>query len=181
VLPDLTVRIKKVTCFDGHVSVKLRLQNLQNGNIGITIPFETQVKVGGLTAVIPSGASVQNPWYNGQEKGANLFPGYGTFQVAAVIDFTSGTGLVPEANEGNNVAPSPMNAFDTNPSPLFVTCDKPGDQGNAEGESPEKKPVRKKKKGEARRKAASSEGGPRLLRDPRGLPPTPVRARPTPR
>lgn len=121
-LPDLTVQIKKVTCFDGHVAVKLRLQNLQNGNIGITAPFVTQVKVGGQSATLPSGASQGNPWYNGQEKGANLFPGYGTFKVSALIDSTN---LVVEANPNNNLAPSAQNSFDANPDPLYITCDKP--------------------------------------------------------
>lgn len=133
-LPDLTLMIKKVTCFNGHVAVKVRLQDQQSGNIGITAPFVTEVKVGSHTAIIASNASPQNPWYNGQEKGANLFPGTGTFQVSAVVDSTN---LVVEADEGDNLAPSAANSFDPNPTPLTVTCDAPSAQNEeADAEAP---------------------------------------------
>lgn len=150
-LPDLTVRIKFVTCFNGHVAVKLRLQNLQNGNIGITAPFVTQVKVGGFSATIASGASNANPWYNGQEKGANLFPGYGTFKVVAMIDSTN---LVSEANENNNTAPSLQNSFDTNPIPLYVTCEKPADEQKSQSDELEEKKSKKGKRSLKLRKSA---------------------------
>ncbi len=137
--PDLTVRIKSVSCFQGNVAVKLRLQDLEGG-IPIVAPFVTEVTVGNHTAVIASGASPQNPWYNGQEKGVTIPTGPGSFAVSARIDATS---LVHETDESDNVAPSPANGFDSNPSPLIVTCDD-GDSANAQSDRAARRALRRR-------------------------------------